>query len=535
MKKGILILGIVVLLLITLIACGAPSVKVLTSNATAATTPTAKPDALETPTLTPKSGGVLKIVPRFTSQVFGYPGDMSISAASEISSPCLESLCGVNTSGEFMPTRLSTAYQVAPDGKSVTFTLRKGVKFHDGTDFNAAAAKWNLEQMKKARATGTDQWTTIDAVDDYKVRVNVKVYQNTFIGQLASISRISSPAAFEKYGIDKIHTQPVGTGPFKFVSFTPDVGIIWERNDDYWGGKPYLDRIETLFIKDDMAKSAALQSKGVDVLFNVTSETGIALREKGYNVTVAGQEMLVCMLPDSINADSLLSNQKVREAIEYAIDRDALKELGNGFWTATYQPCTPNTPGFVPDFKGRQYDPVKAKQLLTEAGYPNGFNINIIFAITPAVTPMDTMTAMQQFLSKVGINADLQQVTSNQRSEYSMKGWNNGFVNVGIFSSLNYISGLQYTVNPGGNLYISTAKPAELGELLNQAAAEMDMAKVAQLSQKINMTLYDNATLIPLWVAPQQLYVQQNYVHDAGLFLTGSQFEWTPEKAWINE
>jgi peptide/nickel transport system substrate-binding protein len=533
MRKVSIVLVLALALLLILTAC-AP-----TPATTGTATTTAKPTTSATlTTLTPKYGGTLRIVPRLGSKIFGYPGDMNVSAAVDISTPCLEPLCGANIKGEFTPTKLSTAYEVAPDGQSITFTLRKGVKFHDGTNFNAEAAKWNLEQLKKARAVGTESWVslpeTVDVIDDYTVRINLKEYTNTFIGQVASVSRISSPAAFEQFGIDKIHTYPVGTGPFKFVSYEPDVSIKWERNDDYWGGKPYLDGLVTVYISDDMAKSAALQSNGVDILFNVTSETGIALRDKGYSVTAGGQESLACMAPDSANADSPLSKQKVREAIEYAIDRNALSQLGNGFWMPAFQPSTPNSPGFVLEFKGRQHDLEKAKQLMTEAGYPSGFNLKFIFS-TSNVTPVDTMTVVAQFLSKIGITSDLQQMPSNQRTDISMNGWQNGFITLGIFSSLNYLSGVQYNFSPNGVLFKSMARPEGFGDILEQAIAARDVVTAAQFAEKVNMKLYENASVIPLWVAPQQIYVQQNYVQDAGLYSTGAQYDWTPEKAWINK
>ena len=115
-------------------------------------------------------------------------------------------------------------------------------------------------------------------IDDYTIRFNLKQYTNNILYQLESMcGLITSPAAFEKYGEAKIHTYPVGTGPFKFESFTPDVEIKYKRNDDYWGGKPYLDGIKYIFIKDDMAKSAAMQTGEVDVIMRVNTETGVAL------------------------------------------------------------------------------------------------------------------------------------------------------------------------------------------------------------------------------------------------------------------
>ena len=150
-----LVLVLVIIASLTLLSCSSSP----TTTAKAVATSISQP-ATATPTLTPKSGGVLRVVASNTTQVFGYPGDMGSAGSPEVCSPCVESLCGVDARGFFTPNKLSTAYQVAPDGKSMTFTLRKGVKFHDGTDFNAQAAKWNLDISKKKRLAGTETWTS---------------------------------------------------------------------------------------------------------------------------------------------------------------------------------------------------------------------------------------------------------------------------------------------------------------------------------------------------------------------------------------
>jgi peptide/nickel transport system substrate-binding protein len=501
---------------------------------TSSPTNTIAPTVAATPTTAPKYGGVLRVVPRVITNTFGYGTDFSQSSGLELSYPCLEPICGVDKMGNFVPG-LATAYEVAPDGKSITFTLRKGVKFHDGSDFDANAAKWNLEISKKSRLAGTESWVSlpsVDVVDDYTVRINLKVYTNTLIYQLASnASKMVSQAAVEKNGVDWAHTHPVGTGPFKFVSFTPDVDIKYERNDEYWGGKPYLEGIEFVLIKDDMAKSAALQSGAVDMLFMITSETGIALREKGYYVNF-GSPVVIGIVPDSANADSPLSNIKVREAVEYAIDRNALKELGNGFWEAANQPCTPNAPGYIANFEGRKYDPEKARQLLAEAGYANGFNAKLIFNQSN-LQPPDAMVAVQQFLGKVGITVDVQQTPSAQRTTLSKEGWKNGFIAFSVYGGLGFISGLQY--NLGGDLFISNTRPPDFIDLVTQAAAATDAAASEELTRKIVQSLHNNAAVIPLWIAPQSVYAEQTYVHDVGIYEGGGTADWTPAKAWLNK
>lgn len=546
MKKVSIVLILILALVLVFAACkSSPSQTTPAQTTTAAQTTTSAQSTTPAKTTTsapttsvaptPKYGGVLKIVSRLTASVFGYPGDMVNSGSVDVSMPCLEALVGVDAQGKFIPTKLATAYQVAPDSKSITFTLRKGVKFHDGTDFDAQAVKWNLDTLKQEKIQGSELWASIDVIDNNTVRLNLTRWSNELITSMATANaKMFSPTAIQKNGVDWAHTHPVGTGPFKFVSFTPDVGITWERFDGYWGGKPYLDGIQTLFITDDMAKSAALQSGGADILFNVTTETAIALRSKGFTIGSGNVPNLVVLCPDSVNKDSPLSNLKVRQAIEYAIDKNSLKELGNGFWTAANQPSEPNSMGYIANFEGRAFDLTKAKQLLSEAGFSGGFKIQFIYSQSN-ISPADSMTALQQFLSKVGITADLQQVTAQQRTSFSKGGWQNGFISLGIFSGTNYLSGLSYNLTPGGALFVSTARPPEFGDLLKAALATTEDAATEAAARKVNTSLYDFAAIIPLWVAPQVLHVQPSYVHDAGLYKTGGLYDWTPEKCWLSK
>jgi len=284
-----------------------------------------------------------------------------------------------------------------------------------------------------------------------------------------------------------------------------------------------------------MAKSAALQSGGVDVLFNIDPETGIALREKGYHVSTGSQDQIVTIIPDSANADSPLSQLKVRQAIDYAIDRDSLKDLGNGFWISTNQLSTPNTPGFIPNFEGRPYNPEKAKQLLTEAGYPNGFKMAFVFNPVGS-TPPDTMVAVQQYLSKVGITVELQSVNSQQKSDTHMKGWKNGWIVTQTYSGLAYISALQRNLEPTATvMYVCTARPPGWADALNQASMASDPAEFEKLSRNLVQMLYNDVTVLPLWGMPQNLFATQTYVQGAGIYETGANYAWTPETAWLSK
>ena len=169
MKRTSILLVLLMALVSILAACqSTPSTTTLSTQTPTSTQPTtsAEPTTSTPEPLTPQYGGILKLVVRNPSNYFGYPGDMASSGAVEVSTPCLERLANVDPEGKFVPTGLTTAYEVAQDGKSITFTLREGVKFHDGTDFNAEAAKWALDEGMRVRLAGTELFETVDVVDD---------------------------------------------------------------------------------------------------------------------------------------------------------------------------------------------------------------------------------------------------------------------------------------------------------------------------------------------------------------------------------
>ena len=150
----------------------------------------------------------------------------------------LETLVNTDNSGVYHGV-LATDWTIAPDGLSITFKLRKGVKFQDGTDFNAAAVKFNLDRYYQVfkTSTPTNQWNGIDVIDDYTVRVNLKSFMNTILGQFdGSAGMMVSPTAFQKNGADWAKMNPVGTGPYILKSFSRDVSAEFSRFDGYLGG-----------------------------------------------------------------------------------------------------------------------------------------------------------------------------------------------------------------------------------------------------------------------------------------------------------
>ena len=287
--KAFFLLSITTALLISIIACSSaatttspiasvvPTTGAQTSTASSSnsvSTPTAAPTTVAQVSTTPSTmpsttstkptaqyGGVLRTLSvTGPSAPIGWPPE-AVGASTSTGKPTLESLVREDNSGKITPW-LAESWEVAPDGKSITFKLVKGVKFHDGSDFNSQAVKFNMDAVMAVHKAGTGQWISADIVDDYTVKLNLKQYQNSILSLLAvSTLPIVSPTAYNTKGIDWARWNPVGTGPFKFISFERDVSMKFAKFDGYWrNGLPYLDRMEFFYIQDPLTRSAAFQS-----------------------------------------------------------------------------------------------------------------------------------------------------------------------------------------------------------------------------------------------------------------------------------
>ena len=291
------------------------------------------------------------------AQPIGAPWEVQ-GIDSKLHRPCLETPVLEDVNGGYHPW-LATSWKIDIAKNTITLYLRKGVKFHDGTDFNAKAAKWCLDNSIKARTA--KGFLSVDVIDDYTVRINTEKYQNNYLNYLSgSGSAMVSPTYFEKNGAETARWRPVGTGPFKFVSFERGSKLTYTRWEGYWQkGKPYLDGVEYLFIRDPMTQQAAMQAKGaekVHVLCVTSGEQAAMLKAQGFQVLTLPVGP-VSLLPDSNNADSPLSKKKVREAISYAINREAIvKARGFGFFSPANQIPSPGQLGYVKNLSIGQYD-----------------------------------------------------------------------------------------------------------------------------------------------------------------------------------
>jgi peptide/nickel transport system substrate-binding protein len=529
-----------------LIGC-AKETPTTTPSPTSTSTPTSTATPTSTPTPTPtgkKEGGVLRIISNeVPAGSLGVP-ERQGGLSGTYSMPIFERLVRSTMDGGLAP-ELAESWEETDGGKTITLHLRKGVKFHDGTDFNSAAVKWNFERRMASGVGGVDNIVSIETPDDYTFVIHLKEYLNTFMKQLGgevagtSIGVMMSPAAVEQHDEEWADWHPIGTGPFKFKEYVTDTSYEMERNEDYWGGRTLLDGVKWIFITDTVTAELSFQSGEADALFQIGKSTQIMrdLIPKGYYADkFDGLNMI--LVPSSGNPESLLSNVKVREAVEYAIDKDKIcQSVFAGYAQPRYQLAIPLQFTYIPDFVGRRYDPEKAKQLLAEAGYPDGFKTTIHCQFTFAGDPI---TAVQSYLKAVGIDADIDVMDIPKWIDIETNGWDEGF-NVSPQGAGGYASFLQrYYVKPkapnwSSGLYWNTLyRPDDLEAMIQQFyrldTQEEQLAKGREIIQK----MYDIEFCIPLWQLDDCVLLQ-SYVHDLDMGKTSFGLSFNTLGVWMDK
>jgi peptide/nickel transport system substrate-binding protein len=535
--KKILWVILSVVLLGSLVLIGCNGENKTTTAAPVTTTPAAPVKTTATTTAAPaptqKYGGTLRIIDaRLPSGSVGWPAKMAASDTYFLQAG-IEPLFRSTTEGTQEPL-LATGYKVAADKSSLTITLREGVKFQDGTAFDAEACKFNLEAVMAAKVAGTTGWTSVEVIDAKTVKINIGTWENLMIGNLSGpAGMMVSPAAFNANGIDWEMTNMVGTGPFKLTKFERDTIMEYTKNVDYWQkGKPYLDKIQYICIPDTVTQVTTFKTGAAELIQPWSGQVLSELK------TVAGTEFIYndsgafVLYPDDANKDSPFSKKEVREAIEYAINKDALvKVSGFGiFDTANQWPCRGGI-GFIPDLPKRTYNVAKAKELLAAAGYANGFECTLTITI-PAPDIQDAQVAMQSMLKEVGITCKLEYADPAKYADYMDKGWHNTLIYSPAYAAGNFLSNVQvYYMLP--NYYVSLGGPPNLDALYKAAITSADVDKA--LVEKVTRAMYDDVSVIPIsYMGTGQVY--WDYVKDMGFGTHyASQMVWNPENAWIDK
>jgi peptide/nickel transport system substrate-binding protein len=459
----------------------------------------------------PMKGGVLKAIRGAFPKVLGYPPEQN-PTDTMFALPYGERLSEWDEKGNLIPV-LAESWKADPSSKTIIYHLRKGVKFHDGTPFNAEACRWNLQLGKETgRLTDGQFVKSIDVVDEYTLRLTCTEYSSVSLLNYGWLQQYS-PTAFNTRGKEWVRTHAVGTGPFKLVDFQRDTLIKYERNNDYWRkGLPFLDGMEVRFVPDPMTATMMMEAKEADVWQDVAAVRQVLdLENRGFRVNW-GPGMLWALLPSSAkDPKSPYAQKKVREAVEYAIDRPAVaKMLGFGKYEALTQIVPSFSPAYNANFNPRPYNPEKAKQLLAEAGYPNGFDTKLLVLDTSR----DEAVALQGYLNAVGIRVtvDFADMGRYFSAIFSPAGWTDLVLSASGINPDGTDLFTHFGPRPMTYRFGYIAKSPEFLAACEKALRTYEPAALKGALQQAIRQASDDAMVIPVWRSAQAT-VMAGYAH----------------------
>jgi peptide/nickel transport system substrate-binding protein len=409
---------------------------------------------------------------------------------------------------------LAERWEVADDGRRVVLHLRSGVKFHDGTDFDAAAVKYNLDRRMDPSINSPQRGPLveiidgIDVVDPKMVVLRLKQPSPNLLGMLAQREGFMvSPAAAEKLGKD-LSVRPVGTGPFVFKEWVPGNRLVVERNPAYWEkDKPYLDGVTFRDISTTAVSIQRLLTGEADYT-SALSPIDIRQIEKNKAITLDPSKVGRWYALQWQVDKPPFNNAKLRQAIAHAIDRKRIVEIVMSGRAPLANSPTPNSLWWAaPDIPGYNYDPERAKALLAEAGYPNGLEVVLS---TPQVALLQQINQLvQEQLKAVGITARLEPVSQSD--------WYPRVIQLAInFTPMRWsqrpdpdgILSLLFDTKGAGNS--TRYSNPEVDALLAKARNLVDPDQRRPLYQKVQQIISDDLPYVPLFFSIEYAAMRSN-------------------------
>lgn len=449
--------------------------------------------------------------------------------------PALEGLLLCDEQDRVHPW-LAESWDVSADGKTITLHLRKGVKFHDNTDFNAQAVKYNAEQIVAKNIPGSAAFKNVKSIeipDDYTIRFTLDKYDYAFLLRLAQGFLIASPTALAKPTTPENMARDhlVGTGAFKFDSWSVEQFAKYTKFDGYWQkGKPYVNSVEVRTTPDITVAIMSFKAKEVNFVDVLDPADAVALAKEGYKIILPPLFFVHTIIPDSANPDSPFANKKVREALEYALNREAMAQtIGKGYMFPAYQLATKGDPWEQTGLPVRKYDPAKAKQLLAEAGFPNGFKTTIVSDVR---IRRDQLVAVQTYLKEAGIDASIDMADVPRFNSLVQSGWK-GLMMPG-FPTGSSLMGIVGHFNDTVFTYPSRVQFEGYKEKWDAVFQQQDYNKlIAQLNANLKIVI-DEALVTPyIYDAPRT--VIDDKLQDMQ-WTTRHTFDyWAPAELWLKQ
>lgn len=401
-----------------------------------------------------------------------------------------EGLVKPNSDGEMIPA-VAEKYTLSEDGTTYTFTLREGVKFHNGQTVTAEDVVYSInrcaavpEGQEKPLVAAFSAVKSVEALDEKTVAVAIAQRDLEFISYMTAAI---IPADYENQD-----TAPVGTGPFKFVSRTPQQDFVMERFEDYWGAPAWLDKVTYKICENADALVMNLNGGSIDLCAHLTSAQASQLNQ---NFQVLEGTMNLVQAIYLNNQAKPFDNQLVRQALCYAIDRQGIMDMvADGHGTAVGSSIYPAfTKYFLPELVDKYpHDVAKAKELLAQAGYPDGFDMTI--SVPNNYQPhMDTAEVVAEQLREAGINVTIQPVEWSTWLDTIYNGRQFQATVVGVdAANMTARAMLERFTSDYGKNFINYNNPA-YDALFQQAINAQDEATQTDLYKQMETMLADTA------------------------------------------
>jgi peptide/nickel transport system substrate-binding protein len=410
---------------------------------------------------------------------------------------------------------IAEKWQEAPDQLSWTFWLRQGVKFHNGAEVTAEDVKFSIDSLFDPKAvTGLlgpvrAAFKELEIKDRYTVVFHLKqpsvFLPWTFSCAIGSLGMILPKQYFEQLSADGFAKNPIGSGPYKLAKNTMGASVQLEAVDNHWrDGVSKYKKVTFMLVPEESTRLAQLRTGEADVIA-ISRERVPEVKAEGYHVFSKLNDQVVVIYMQQQWDPVPIADKRVRQALNLAIDKDAILQFvfaGQGVPVAMYPIGSYGLAGGAdPELKPYPYDPVKAKQLLADAGYPNGFDTKIYAYVTADLPELHRLAeAAADYLGKVGVRAQItpmdRAALSTKRAAKTLSGdllpWStpNRSVPIQIAAIVN---GLHHSKSQ----FSSTADP-ELDKLIDQAMAATQVEEVKRLVGEMHRYLYDNANNITI-------------------------------------
>ncbi|KOF51967.1 MULTISPECIES: ABC transporter substrate-binding protein [unclassified Achromobacter] len=394
------------------------------------------------------------------------------------------------------------------DDKTLEFELRQGVKFHNGEEFDADSVVYTLnfvaDPKNKAVTQQNVAWIDkVEKIDKYHVRLTTKEPFPAAKEYLATTVAIHPARYYKEVGPKGMNAKPVGTGPYKVTDYQPGKSITLEKNADYFKdspkAQPRIGKVVIRFIPDRQTQMAEVISGGEDFIMSVPKDQAEQLKTLPTLQVVSGETMRIVFMQMNIQDGSpapQLKDERVRKAIIHAIDRESiLKNIVGEGGAILNAICTPSQVGCTQDVPAYKYDPALSKKLLAEAGYPNGFDIDIL-----AYRERNQTEALINYLQAVGIRAKLnflqyaamRDMVRGGKAALTHQTWASNLVNDASASTPVYFG--------FGNDDIT--RDPQVRDLLRKADTTIDSARRNAAYKEALTRIAEKAYAVPLWTLP---------------------------------